>query len=81
MMNENDVENVNTYNVKKAYEIPIPEKINLSIKEAVAYSNVGETTLRRLLAERGCPFLLKIGNKQLVKRKEFEKYFENKHFI
>ena len=53
MKNENDVENVNTYNVKKAYEIPIPEKINLSIKEAVAYSNVGETTLRRLLAERG----------------------------
>lgn len=32
--------------------VPVYNKINLSIKEAAAYSNVGENTIRRLLAER-----------------------------
>ena len=61
--------------------ISIKDKINLTIKEATEYSNIGETTIRKMLKERGCPFLLKIGNKQLVKRKEFEKYIESKHYI
>lgn len=61
--------------------VPVYNKINLSIKEAAAYSNVGENTIRRLLAERGCPFLLKIGNRQLVKRKEFENFLEVRHFF
>lgn len=61
--------------------IPINQKINLTIQEAVAYSNIGETTIRKLLREKACPFLLKIGNKNLVKRKEFERYIESKHYL
>ena len=61
--------------------IPIKDKLNLTIKEASAYSGIGETKIRELLREKGCPFLLKIGNKNLVKRKEFEKYIDNKHFL
>lgn len=61
--------------------ISIKDKFNLTIKEATEYSNIGETTIRKLLKERGCPFLLRVGNKQLVKRKEFEKYMESKHYI
>ncbi len=61
--------------------IPIKDKLNLTIQEAVNYSNIGETTIRKLLKERGCPFLLKVGNKQLVKRKEFEKFIESKHYL
>ena len=62
-------------------EIPVKDKINLSIKEASAYSEIGETTIRRLLSEKGCPFLLKIGNKQLIKRKNFEEYLSGKHYL
>lgn len=61
--------------------IPVKEKINLTIQEAVEYSNIGETTIRKLLHEKGCPFLLKIGNRHLVKRKEFEKYLDDKHYL
>lgn len=61
--------------------IPINQKINLTIQEAVVYSNIGETTIRKLLREKACPFLLKIGNKNLVKRKEFERYIESKHYL
>lgn len=59
----------------------IKDKINLTIKEASIYSNIGETTIRKLLSTTTCPFLLKVGNKQLVKRNEFEKYLNSKHFI
>lgn len=62
-------------------EVPIKDKLNLTIKEASLYSNIGESTLRKMLHEKGCPFLLKIGSKHLVKRKEFERYIENKHFF
>ena len=61
--------------------VEIKDKINLTIKEASAYSNIGETTIRKLLSEKACPFLLKVGNKHLVKRVEFEKYLNGKHFI
>lgn len=66
---------------EKNLEMPFWLKLNMTIKEAAAYSNIGESTLRKLLAERGCSFLLKIGNKQLVKRKDFEKYLECEHYI
>lgn len=62
-------------------EMPIWKKINLTIQEASAYSNIGTSTIRSLLQEKGCPFLLKIGSKNLIKRKEFEIYLNNKHFI
>lgn len=62
-------------------EIPIWEKINITIQEASEYSNVGVSTIRRLLQENGCPFLLMVGNKHLIKRKEFEKYLNDKHYL
>ena len=52
--------------------IPIHLKLNLTIEEAMAYSNIGEQTLRDELAKPCCPFVLKIGNRKLIKRKEFE---------
>lgn len=61
--------------------VPLKDKLTLSIKEASAYSGIGETTIRNLLKERACPFLLKVGNKHLIKRKEFEKYIDSKHYI
>lgn len=67
--------------IQKKQYIPVKDKINLTIKEASEYSNIGETTIRKLLHERGCKFLLKVGNRQLVKRKEFEKYLETKHYL
>ena len=62
-------------------KIPIWEKINLKIEEASEYSNIGVSTLRGLLKEKGCPFLLMVGKKQLIKRKEFENYLKDKHYL
>lgn len=62
-------------------KVEIKDKINLRIEEAVKYSNIGESTIRKMLKMKGCPFLLKIGNKQLIKRKEFEKYLDSIHYL
>ena len=61
--------------------IPIKDQLNLTIKEDSQYSNIGETTIRTLLNKKGCSFLLKVGNKHLIKRKEFEKYIESIHYL
>ena len=55
-------------------EVPIWEKSNLTIEEAAEYSNIGQNRISNLLKEPRCPFVLYVGNKKLVKRKEFEKF-------
>ena len=57
-----------------ALEIPIWLKVTLTIKEAAAYSNIGINRIEELLKQPKCDFVLYVGNKKLVKRKEFEQY-------
>lgn len=56
--------------------IPIWEKLNLTINEAAEYSNIGINRLTELVSNPMCPFVLYVGKKRLIKRKEFEKYIE-----
>ena len=55
-------------------EVPIWEKIMLTKEEAAAYSHIGINKLEELLKKPNCPFVLYVGNKKLVKRREFEKF-------
>ncbi len=62
--------------------IPINEKLNLTINEAAAYSGIGEHKIRELMKEQDCDFVLKVGcNKNLIKRVKFEKYILSKNAI
>lgn len=54
--------------------IPIPQKAVLSIREAATYTNIGINKIDRMLRTPNCPFVLYVGTKKLVKRKEFEKF-------
>ena len=54
--------------------VPIEAKVALTIKEAAEYSNIGINKLESLLRTPRCPFVLYVGKKKLVKRKEFEKF-------
>lgn len=58
-------------------KVPIHLKMNLTIKEAAEYSNIGINTLERMLNTPNCPFVLYVGRKKLVKRKAFEKYIND----
>ena len=59
-----------------ANTIPIWEKVLLTPRETSAYSNIGINKMDELLNDPMCPFVLHIGKKRLVKRKEFEKFLE-----
>ncbi len=52
--------------------VAIKDKVLLTVKEAAAYSNIGINKLDSLLRAPNCPFVLFVGSKKLVKRKEFE---------
>lgn len=62
-------------------EIPVWEKYALTIKECAEYTNIGENRLRELIRMDGGKFVLAIGNKTLIKRKEFEKYMNNRDYL
>lgn len=54
--------------------IPIENKLLLTINEAAEYSNIGINRLDKMLREPNCTFVLFVGTKKLVKRKEFEEF-------
>lgn len=58
-------------------EVPISEKVALTIEEAAAYSNIGICKLNELAKRPMCPFVLYVGRKKLIKRKEFEKFISD----
>ena len=67
--------------MKNEVKVPIHLKMTLTIKEAAEYSNIGINKIDALLKEPKCPFVLYVGTKKLVKRKEFEDYISKKIFI
>lgn len=61
--------------------VPIHLKMVLTIKEAAEYSNIGINKIDAMLKTPNCPFVLYVGTKKLVKRKEFEEYISSKLII
>lgn len=61
----------------KIQTVPIHEKVTLTIREAAEYSNIGINKLESLLRSPRCPFVLYVGKKKLVKRKEFEQFISD----
>ena len=62
------------YKKEQVQVVPIKDKVALTIREAAEYSNIGINKLESLLRSPRCPFVLYVGKKKLVKRKEFEKF-------
>lgn len=62
-------------------KVPIHLKMVLTIKEAAEYSSIGINKIDALLKQPNCPFVLYVGTRKLVKRKEFEEYIRSKVVI
>lgn len=62
-------------------KVPIHQKIALTIKEAAQYSNIGINKIDQMLRTPNCPFVLYVGTKKLVKRKEFEEFIHDRMII
>lgn len=66
---------------KSIEKVPIHLKMTLTIKEAAEYSNIGINKIDSMLRMPGCPFVLYVGSKKLVKRKEFEQFISQRVII
>lgn len=63
--------------MEKKKQIPIWEKACMTIEEAAVYSNIGINKIDELAKKPNCPFVIYIGRKKLIKRKEFEKFISD----
>lgn len=62
-------------------KVPIHLKMTLTTREAAEYSNIGINKIDAMLKQPNCPFVLYVGTRKLVKRKEFEEYIRTKVVI
>lgn len=62
-------------------EVPIWEKTNLTLEEAAAYSGIGINKLREITNNDRCDFVLWVGTKRLIKRKQLDKFTEQCYSI
>lgn len=61
--------------------VPVWEKVNLSLEEASAYSGIGINKLRELTNAKDCKFVLWVGNKRLIKRRQFEEFIAKSYSV
>ena len=54
--------------------VPIWGKAALTLEEAAAYTSIGINKLRELTNNPRCEFVIYVGRKRLIKRKNLEKY-------
>lgn len=63
------------------YNIPVWEKILLTVDEAAALFNINKNKIREISNDDNCSYVLWNGSKKLIKRKQFEKYLFNIYSI
>ena len=62
-------------------EVPLWEKMNLTLDEAAKLTGVGVNRLREISDREECDFVLWVGNKRLLKRKKLEEYLDQQKCV
>lgn len=62
--------------MKKELEVPIWKKVAITKEEAAVYSSIGINKLDELMRNPMCTFVIHIGRKRLIKRRQFEEFIE-----
>jgi len=65
----------------KKEEVPIWQKSNLTLTEASLYSGIGINKLKEITSGEQCNFVLWVGNKRLIKRRQLDDYIERCYSI
>lgn len=69
------------YDIKNDIFVPIWHKAALTLEEAAKYSGIGINKLRDVSNDPECSFVLFVGSKRLIKRKEFDEYISKTYSI
>ena len=75
-----DMDNIVKYD-KIRCTVPIWQKANLTVEEAAVYSGIGQNKIRELSDKNNCPFVLWVGTKRMIKRRQFDNYIEKQFSI
>ena len=62
-------------------DIPLWEKVTLSIDEATIYTGIGRAKLYEMTNREDCPFVLWIGKRRVIKREAFDEYISKMYSI
>ena len=54
---------------KEVVSVPIEKKLNLTIREAAEYSNIGMNKINEMLRNPMCSFVLYVGSKKARQKK------------
>lgn len=65
----------------KRQEVPLWEKVTLTLEEAAEYSGIGIHKIRQLTDKKNCDFVLWNGSRRLIKRKKFDEYIDKSYSI
>lgn len=77
----NKINSGNDNKKKTVDKIPIYHKQNLTIQEAVEYSNIGTGRLTNLVSDPNCSFVLHVGAKRLIKRELFDDFIKHADYV
>jgi len=62
--------------------IPLWEKYTLSIEEAAEYFRIGQSRIRQIVSENpNADFVLAVGNRTQIKRKQFEHFIDHANVV
>lgn len=61
--------------------VPIWEKAALTLEEAAAYSGIGLNKIREISNADNCEFVLWVGSKRMIKRRQFDSYIARSYSI
>lgn len=61
--------------------VPIWERAALTLEEAAAYSGIGQNKIREISNADNCEFVLWVGSKRMIKRKQFDSYIARSYSI
>ena len=62
-------------------EVPVWEKEALTLEEAAAVTGIGINKLRDISNSKDCDFVLWVGTKRLLKRKQLNKFISETYSI
>ena len=65
----------------KLKAVPIWERFNLTVYEASLYSGISTAKIYELTEDPECKFVLWIGSKRLIKRKQFDEFMDHAYAI
>ena len=65
----------------KEKEVPIWEKCILTVTEAAEYSGIGINRLYELSSQPDCTFVIFIGRKRGIKRRQLDEFIEKAYSI